>query len=52
MDAVRSLRLLTAFLAGFALTVMTVTAAWAYTPPPWMKTLLALPGLVARSLGG
>lgn len=48
----RSLRLLTAFLAGFALTVMMVTAAWAYTAPPWVKTLLALPGLVARSLGG
>lgn len=48
----RSLRLLTAFLAGFCVTVLTVTAASAYAAPPWVKALFALPGLVARSLGG
>jgi len=47
----RSLRLFVAFLAGFGVTVLTVTAA-AFGTPPWVRTLLALPDLLARSLGG
>ena len=47
----RSLRLFVAFLAGFGVTVLSVTAA-AYGTPPWVRTLFALPDLLARSLGG
>lgn len=50
-DPFRALRLLAAFGVSFAATVLTVTAA-SHQMPPWVKVAFALPGMVARSLGG
>jgi hypothetical protein len=50
-DPYGALRLLTAFAVSFAATVLTVTAAQ-HQLPAWVKVAFALPGMVARSLGG
>lgn len=50
-DPFRALRLFAAFCLSFAATVLTVGAA-SQQMAPWVKVAFALPGLLARSLGG